>query len=66
MILPVGCGEPGAQQSNIPTDFAKKLEAEKPDIFIKKSGKKTEALGGRDKRAAIRQEQDKERNQGAP
>jgi len=47
MILPVGCGEPTAQQSNIPKDFGEKLEKERPDLFIKKSGKKkTEVLEG--------------------
>jgi hypothetical protein len=65
MILPVGCGEPATQQSNIPTDFAKKLEKERPEIFIEKTGKKkTEVLGGRDKRAVIRREMEKEREQG--
>jgi len=65
MILPVGCGEPTAQQSNIPKDFGEKLEKERPDLFIKKSGKKkTEVLEGRDKRAVIRQELEKAREQG--
>jgi hypothetical protein len=56
MILPVGCGEPAAQQSNFPAEFAAKLEKEHPELFIKKTGKKTEVLGGRDKREIIRRE----------
>ena len=56
MILPAGCGEPGAQQSTIPPDFAEKLEKEHPELFIKKTGKKTEVLGGRDKKDIIRRE----------
>ena len=62
MILPVGCGnsETG-QQSNIPKDFGEKLEKESPELFIKKTGKKTETLGGRDKRNVIRDAMEKER-----
>ena len=57
MILPVGCGEPATQQSNISAEFAEKLEKEHPELFIKKTGKnKTEVLGGRDKREIIRRE----------
>jgi hypothetical protein len=57
LILPIGCGgEPGAQQTNIPADFAEKLEKEHPELFVKKTGKKTEVLGGRDKRDIIRRE----------
>jgi len=40
-----------------PAEFAEKLEKEHPELFIKKTGKnKTEVLGGRDKRAIIREE----------
>jgi hypothetical protein len=57
IILPVGCGNPGAQESNMPpAEFAEKLEKEHPELFIKKTGKKTEVLGGRDKRAIIREQ----------
>jgi hypothetical protein len=56
-ILSVGCGEPATQQTNIPADFAEKLEKEHPELFIKNVGKnKTEVLGGRDKRDIIRRE----------
>ncbi len=56
-IFPVGCGESASQQSSIPADFAAKLETEHPELFEKKTGKnKTEKLGGRDKRAIIREE----------
>ena len=64
LILPVGCGDSATQQSSIPTDFAEKLEKERPELFIKKSGKnKTEVLGGRDKRAIIREEWQKSQQQ---
>ncbi len=59
MILAAGCGEPGAQKSTMPpAEFTDKLEKEHPELFIKKTGKKnqTEVLGGRDKRAVIREE----------
>jgi hypothetical protein len=56
MLLPVGCGEPGAQQSTIPPDFGEKLEKEHPELFIKKTGNKTEVLAGRDKKDIIRRE----------
>jgi hypothetical protein len=39
-----------------PAEFAEKLEKEHPELFIKKTGKKTEVLGGRDKRAIIREQ----------
>ena len=45
MILPVGCGEPAAQQSTIPADFAEKLEKEHPELFIKKTGKQDRGPG---------------------
>ena len=66
MILPIGCGEPGAQVSTMPpAEFVKKLETEKPNLFVEKVGKnKTAVLGGRDKRAVIRREQQREREQG--
>jgi hypothetical protein len=67
MILPVGCGGSATQQTNIPTEFAGKLEKERPEIFIEKIGKKkTDVLGGRDKRAVIRRELEKEREQANP
>jgi len=57
MILPVGCADPATQESNMPpAEFAEKLEKEHPELFIKKTGNKTEVLGGRDKRAVIREE----------
>jgi hypothetical protein len=60
MTLAIGCGESGVQESSMPSkEFADKLEKEHPELFIKKVGKKTEVLGGRDKRAIIRQEWDK-------
>ena len=55
-IVPVGCSEPSAQESTIPADFAEKLEKEHPELFVKKVGKKTEVLGGRDKRDIVRRE----------
>ena len=56
-IPPIGCGEPATQQSNMPSDFAEKLEKEHPELFIKKTGQnKTEVLGGRDKRDIVRRE----------
>lgn len=56
MILPVGCGKPDVQESSMPpAEFAEKLEKEHPELFIKKTGKKTEVLGGRDRRAIIRE-----------
>jgi hypothetical protein len=63
MILPVGCGNSEtAQNSNIPKDFGEKLEKENPELFVKKTGKKkTEILGGRDKRNVIRGAMEKER-----
>ena len=63
VTLPVGCGDPGTQQSSVPKEFGDKLEKEKPELFIKKTGKKTEVLGGRDRRAVIRREQEKARQQ---
>jgi hypothetical protein len=51
-----GCGESDTNQSNIPPDFATKLETEHPELFVKKTGRKTEVLGGRDKRDVIRRE----------
>ena len=60
-----GCGESDTNQSNIPSDFAAKLEAEHPELFVKKTGKsKTEVLGGRDKRDIIRREWLKAQNPG--
>ena len=59
MILPAGCGETGTQKSSMPSaEFAEKLEKDHPELFVKKVGKgnKTEVLGGRDKRAIIREE----------
>jgi len=57
MILPVGCGEPATQETNLPAEFAQKLEKEHPELFIKKTGRnKNEVLGGRDKREIIRRE----------
>jgi hypothetical protein len=48
-----------------PEEFAKKLETEKPNLFVEKVGKnKTAVLGGRDRRAVIRREQQREREQG--
>ena len=52
-------------QSTIPTDFAAKLEQEHPELFVKKVGKKTEKIEGRDKRAIIRKEYQKSLQQGA-
>jgi len=57
LILPVGCGDTARQESNMPpAEFGEKLEKEHPELFIKKTGNKTEVLGGRDKREIIRQE----------
>jgi hypothetical protein len=57
MSLPVGCGEPAPMQSNIPPEFAEKLEKEHPELFVKKVGKnKTEVLDGRDKIRVIQRE----------
>jgi hypothetical protein len=60
MVLPIGCGDSERQESSIPKDFGEKLEKERPDLFVKKTGKgktaKTEVLGGRDKRAVVREE----------
>jgi hypothetical protein len=66
LVLPIGCGEPTAQKSTMPPEeFAKKLETEKPNLFVEKVGKnKTAVLGGRDRRAVIRREQQREREQG--
>jgi hypothetical protein len=63
MFLPIGCGEPSSQKSTLPpAEFADKLEKEQPGIFVEKIGKsKTAVLGGRDKRAVIRREQEKSR-----
>ncbi len=57
-IFPIGCGEPAVQESSMPPkEFVDKLEAEHPELFVKKIGKnKTEVLGGRDKRKIIREE----------
>jgi hypothetical protein len=57
MIFAAGCAENTVQQSSMPTDFGEKLEKEHPELFTKKGKNgKTEVLGGRDKRAIIRQE----------
>jgi hypothetical protein len=57
VVLPVGCGDPVSTQSEIPADFAQKLEKEHPELFVKMVGKKkTEVLGGRDKKELIRKE----------
>jgi len=57
VILPVGCGESGVQQSNIPAEFSEKLEKEHPELFVEKVGKnKTGVMGGREKRAVLRRE----------
>jgi hypothetical protein len=56
MILSVGCGDSDSQESSMPKEFAEKLEKEHPELFIKKVGKKTEVLSGRDKRMIIRRE----------
>ena len=57
MILPVGCGGSAEQKSSMPpAEFAEKLEKEHPELFIKKTGKKTEILAGRDKKDIIRRE----------
>jgi hypothetical protein len=56
-IFPVGCGESETGRTNIPADFAAKLEQEHPELFVKKSGKnKTEVVAGRDKKDIIRRE----------
>ncbi len=62
VILPIGCSESDSRESTMPpADFVKKLETERPEIFVKKVGKgnKTEVLGGREKRAVIRKEWEK-------
>jgi len=64
-MLLAGCGESDTNQSNISPDFAAKLDAEHPELFVKKTGKKkTEVLGGRDKRDIIRREWLKAQNPG--
>jgi hypothetical protein len=56
-VLPAGCGESDVNTTNIPTDFAEKLEKEHPELFVKKSGRgKTEVVSGRDKKVIIRRE----------
>ena len=56
-ILPLGCGEPETNQTNIPADFAAKLEKDHPEFFVKKIGRnKTEVVSGRDKKDIIRRE----------
>jgi hypothetical protein len=56
-ILPAGCGESDVNTTNIPADFAAKLEKEHPELFVKQTRRgKTEVLGGRDKRDVIRRE----------
>jgi hypothetical protein len=57
MIVPAGCGESEVNKTNIPTDFAAKLEKEHPELFVKTTRRgKTEVVSGRDKRDIIRRE----------
>jgi hypothetical protein len=67
MILPVGCGESGIRESTLPPpEFVEKLEKEHPELFLEKvgKGKKTEQIGGRARRAIIREQYAKSLQQG--
>jgi hypothetical protein len=61
MILSVGCGDSAVRESTMPpAEFTEKLEKERPELFIEKTGKNTTGvMGGREKRAIIRREYEK-------